>query len=143
MRAKIKEVSETHQTETLTDEVNLWNRYALSLNELNKQFNSLEVKLTIRMLKGTNIQKLKEAEGDLRNKQEEVEHFLSKIKFVKINDVLSSTTQKELIESINNNIPQIKKIYNKTEFSIERIYKVIDLFQKDLIKKLVEIFKVS
>jgi hypothetical protein len=93
------------------------------------------------MLKGTNIQKLKEAEADLRNKQEEVDHFLAKIKFVKINDVLSSTTQKELIESINNNIPQIKKIYNKTEFSIERIYKVINLFQKDLIKKLIEIFK--
>ena len=141
MRAKIKEVNENHQTETLTDEINLWSRYAMSLKELNKQFHSLEVKLTIHMLKGTNIQKLKEAESDLRNKQEEVDHFLAKIKFVKINDVLSSTTQKELIESINNNIPQIKKIYNKTGFSIERIYKVIDLFQKDLIKKLIDIFK--
>ena len=93
------------------------------------------------MLKGTNIQKLKEAEKNLKMKNEEVEHFLQKIKYVKVNDVLSSTTEKELIEAINNNVPQIKKIYNKTEFSLERIYKIINLFQKDLIKKLVEIFK--
>lgn len=141
MRAKIKEVSENHQTETLTEEINLWSRYAMSLKELNKQFDSLEVKLTIMMLQRTNMQKLKEAKADLQRKYDDVNDFLMRINDVKINDVLSSTTQKELVESINENVPNIKKIYNETDFSIERMYKVIELFQKDLIKKLVHIFK--